>query len=117
MSLLDEMKEKCILLNKSTTADGYGGYNVVWSEGVEFEAVISLDNSTAAQVAEKAQEIGIYRVLTSKNLTLQYHDVFRRLKDGKVFRVTTDGDDNYTPPSASLQMRLVKAEEFEVSDE
>jgi hypothetical protein len=45
---------------------------------------------------------------------LEYHEVFRRLDDGKVFRVTSDGDDKFTPASAGLNMRQVTAEEFEV---
>jgi hypothetical protein len=38
--------------------------------------------------------------------------VFRRESDGKIFRVTSDGDDKKTPPSAGLDMRQVTAEEF-----
>jgi hypothetical protein len=49
---------------------------------------------------------------TRKDINLQYHDVLRRVRDGKVFRVTSDGDDLYTPASASLDMRNVSAEEF-----
>ena len=43
---------------------------------------------------------------------LEYHDVLRRVRDGKVFRVTSDGDDKYTPESATLNMRQVTAEEY-----
>jgi hypothetical protein len=46
-------------------------------------------------------------------MVLQYHDVFRRLSDGKIFRVTSDGDDKFTPDTATLNMRQVTAEEWE----
>ena len=45
-------------------------------------------------------------------MNLQYHDVFRRNRDLKIFRVTSDGDDKHTPASATLNMRQVTAEEW-----
>ena len=54
----------------------------------------------------------VYTLTTRKSINLQYHDVLRRVRDGKIFRITSDGDDLYTPASASLDMRNVSAEEF-----
>ena len=47
-------------------------------------------------------------------INLQYHDVVKRDRDGKIFRVTSDGDDNYTPASSSLDIRQVEAEEWTI---
>jgi hypothetical protein len=55
---------------------------------------------------------GLYTITTAKNINLQFHDVFRRDEDQKVFRVTSDGDDKHTPDSAGLNMRQVSAEEW-----
>lgn len=117
MSLLSEAMENCIILNKQTTADGYGGYVTTWVEGAEFTAAITFDTSMEARTADKAGVTSLYTVTTSKALTLQYHDVFRRERDGKIFRVTSDGDDKFTPASATLNMRQVTAEEWSISDE
>jgi hypothetical protein len=38
--------------------------------------------------------------------------VFKRLRDGKIFRVTSDGDDVVTPESASFHFAQVTAEEW-----
>ena len=35
MSLIDDFMDKCIMLNKITTADGYGGYITTWTDGAE----------------------------------------------------------------------------------
>jgi hypothetical protein len=43
---------------------------------------------------------------------LDFHDVIMRIADGKIFRITSDGDDNKTPKSATLDMRQVSAEEW-----
>lgn len=112
MSLLSEAMETCIMLDKQTVADGYGGYVTLYVDGAEFSAAIVLDNSMQARVAEKQGVTGLYTVTTGKELNLQYHDVFRRDRDGKIFRVTSDGDDKHTPASAYLNMRQVSAEEW-----
>lgn len=117
MSLLSDALEPCQILNKVTEADGYGGYRTIWTSGALFDAAIVLNSSLEAQTALAAGVTGIYTVTTKRVLNLQYRDVFRRLSDGKVFRVTSDGDDNKTPKAATLDMRNVSAEEWSLPDE
>ena len=112
MSLLSDAMEKCIFLNKTKAPDGYGGYIDTYTDGVEFDAAIVFDTSIEARVGEKQGVTSLYTVTTSRGMTLEYHDVFRRTRDGKVFRVTSDGDDKYTPVSTALDMRQVTCEEF-----
>lgn len=112
MSLLTEAMEKCTMMDKKTEPDGYGGYISNWVDGATFDAAITFNSSMEARVAEKQGVTSMYTVTTSKAMTLEYHDVFKRVSDGKVFRVTSDGDDNYTPKSATLDMRQVTAEEW-----
>lgn len=112
MSLLDDYMENCVMIDKTTVSDGRGGFDYAFVEGAEFQAAITLDNSIQAKIAEQQGVTGIYSVTTQKSINLQYHDIFRRSSDGKVFRVTSDGDDNKTPASATLNMRQVSAEEY-----
>lgn len=113
MSLLAEAMEQCCFLDKTTRKDGYGGVETVWQEGAEFNAAFSLNTSVEARAAEKQGVRGLYTIITEKNINLQYHDVVKRLRDEKIFRVTSDGDDKRTPASAGLNMRNVSAEEWE----
>lgn len=112
MSLLSDAMTACVMLNKQTHSDGYGGYTTTWADGAEFDAAVVLDTSMEARIGEKQGVTALYTITTSKALNLQYHDVFRRVKDGKIFRVTSDGDDKHTPASAGLNMRQVSAEEW-----
>lgn len=112
MSLLDEYMENCVMIDKTSVSDGRGGFDYAFVEGAEFQAAITLDNSIQAKIAEQQGVTGIYSVTTQKSINLQYHDIFRRSSDGKVFRVTSDGDDKKTPVSATLNMRQVSAEEY-----
>lgn len=117
MSLLEEQMEECIMLDKTSKPDGYGGRIVEWVEGAEFKAALVLDTSMQAKIAEQEGVTGLYTVTTRKNFNLQYHEVFKRVRDGKIFRVTSDGDDKLTPSSATLNMRQVSAEEWELPNE
>ena len=112
MSLLEDALEPCVMMDKTTQPDGYGGYISTYAEGAEFNAAIVFDSSIQARTAEKQGVTSLYTVTTSRALTLEYHDIFKRLRDNKVFRVTSDGDDKYTPASTTLDMRQVTAEEF-----
>lgn len=115
MSLLSEAMTECVLLNKQTVDDGYGGYVVTWADGAKFNAAITYDTSLEARVADKQGVTSLYTVTTQKAMVLEYHDVFRRVSDGKIFRVTSDGDDKFTPQSAKLNMRQVTAEEWSIN--
>ena len=112
MSLLSEAMENCIMMDRTTVSDGRGGFVTSWVDGAEIDAAIVFDSSMQARVAEAQGVKALYTITTAKNVNLQYHDVFRRLSDSKIFRVTSDGDDKKTPGSASLNMRQVTAEEF-----
>lgn len=116
MSLLTEAMENCVMMDKLTSPDGYGGYYSRWVDGANFFAAIVFDSSMQARIGAVQGVTGLYTVTTGKQVNLQYHDVFRRLSDGKIFRVTSDGDDKKTPNSASINMRQVSAEEWEITD-
>lgn len=112
MSLLNDSMVACVLMDKVRTPDGEGGYTVVWNDSVEFDAAIVFDSSINARIGEKAGVTSLYTVTLPRGIRLDFHDVFRRLSDGKVFRVTSDGDDKKTPARASFQFSQVTAEEW-----
>lgn len=117
MSLLSESFEKFNIIDKRTVPDGYGGYRPEYVAGAEIEAAVTFDTSIEARTAEKQGVTSLYTVTTSKSLTLEYHDIIRRQRDNKIFRITSDGDDKFTPASAHLDMRQVTAEEFVLTEE
>ena len=113
MSLLSSAFEtKCVIVDKTTQPDGHGDIITVYTDGAPFNAAIVFDSSLEARVAEVQGVKSLYTVTTPRSVVLRYHDVFRRLSDGKVFRVTSDGDDKFTPTMSSLDMRQVTAEEW-----
>ena len=112
MSLLQDAMEDCIFINKIKAPDGEGGFLVEWQEGGQFKAAVTFDNSLEARMAHKQGVSSVYTVTTPKSVELEYHDVFKRLRDRKIFRVTSDNDDMQTPKTASFQIKVASAEEF-----
>lgn len=114
MSLLSESMEQFTVINKSIESDGEGGQTIIWRDGLQFQAATVLDNSTEARVGAVQGLTAVYTIVTSRAINLQYHDVIRRERDGKIFRITSDGDDKATPATASpiMDIREVSAEEW-----
>jgi hypothetical protein len=99
---------------KTMVDDGMGSTFKKWTQGATFTANVSKVNTKDQVVAEARDGIAVYKVTTHKSLILDYHDVIRRLSDGKTFRITSDGDDMATPDVSTLDMRIVLAEEWEI---
>lgn len=113
MPLLKEREADFVFMVKVSTNDNkYGGYNCSWHDGYTFKAAIALNGSTQPRIAEVPQIKPYYTVITDKSVILKFYDVIKRESDGKTFRITSNGDENYTPDSASLNMRAVTAEEW-----
>lgn len=114
MSLLTEAFENFVMLDKSTVSDGAGGTIPTWKEGATFKGAVTFDTSIEARIADKQGVTSLYTVTTEKNVILQYHEVIKRLRDGKILRITSDGDDKFTPTLSALNMRQVTAEEWKL---
>lgn len=115
MSLLFEAYEPFVLMDRTSTKDEYGSITRTWTEGAEISAAAVFDSSMQARIGGVQGVTSLYTITTPKAVTLEYHDVIKRVSDGKVFRITSDGDDKKTPASASLDMRQVTAEEWSLN--
>lgn len=113
MSLFDETLEDCVIIDKVTTNvnDGYGGVNTSYVDGATFGASFDFDDSTAARIASKDGYIDRHTIYTTKNVELREGDHIKRVRDGKIFKITSNGKDVQTPPSAGLNLSTVTAEE------
>lgn len=112
MSLLDQMMETCRIMNHIRQDDEYGSYTDEWSEGASFDATIIKNSTTEAIIAEKQGITEIFTVVVRKGLQLDYHDVFKRLSDGQIFRVTSDIKDSEAPEASTVKIAKVTAEKW-----
>lgn len=118
MSLYDSFLEDCVFMEKRKINDDEGGWATSWEEGAHFKCTIEFAMSTEARIAQHQGVTSGYTVTTPTATALEYHDVFKRIRDGKIFRVTSDGDDKITPSAASPampQMSIITAEEWSLT--
>lgn len=114
-TLYERMMEPFCYVEKVRVADGEGGYITTWTEGAEFTAHAAFDTSIEARTGAAAGVSSLYTITAPKTVALEYHDVIKRASDGKIFRVTSDGDDVITPPMSTLSFLQVTAEEWELA--
>lgn len=115
MSLVDAFMTECVMLSKSSTDDGEGGKGTAWQEGDSFDAAIVKDSSPEARVAESERLKASYTVTVARDVSLGFHDVFRRVSDRQAFRVTSRISDMKTPTVATFSFGQVSAEEWELT--
>ena len=114
-SLVDNSLVDCVMLVKKRVPDEQGGFlDAAWADDAPFKAAIVKDSSTQARRAEQESVTSVYTVTTPKGIGLDYHEVFRRVSDGAIFRVTSDSKDSETPEVASFQFEQVSAERWEL---
>lgn len=112
LSLLTQMMEECQILNHIRTDDDYGSSVDTWTDGSKFNAAIIKNSSTEAVIAERQGVNEIYTVVAPKSFPLDYHDVFKRLSDQQIFRVTGKTKDSEAPAASSVAIAKVTAEKW-----
>lgn len=111
--LIQDQLTACVIMDKITAQDGYGGYVTTWQEGAPFDAIITENGSLEASIAAVEQSTTFYGVKTARAVPLEYHTAFKRLKDGKTFRIK-DSEGLKTPSFSAMDMKQLQAEEFEL---
>ena len=114
MSLMDEYTQECVILAKTRTNDGVGGYVTSWVDDAHFMAAWEYESAPEILVAEQQGVGRIYRIYVDKTLDLDYHEVFRRTDNGQIFRVTNPGTDRKTPSFSKLNKRVIEVEKWEL---
>ena len=113
-NLISEMMEECCFLNHVRTDDDYGGYTDAWTDGATFSAAIAKNASPEQQIAEKEGISEAFTVVTDEHTILDYHDVFKRLSDNSIFRVTSRTLDSTAHPRSTVRIAKVTAERWEL---
>lgn len=110
MSLLDDFARECVLMEKTRSPDGAGGYITTWTEGAVFTNYQALDTSMEARRAEKEGVTSVYSALVNKDVPIEYNDFFRDKETGETYRVTSEPKDKQAPRSASFALKYFTAE-------
>lgn len=112
MTLLDEMRDSCVMMDKRTVPDGMGGFTIVWTEGAAFDATIIKNSSNEAVVGQQQGMNELFTVVVDKSIALDYHDVFKRLSDGQTFRLTSSTLDSAAPERSTVPIAKATCERW-----
>lgn len=114
MSLLDERMETFCRLDKTSVPDGYGGTITVYTEGAEFPAVATKLQSAEMEIAYQRGEKELYAIYCKPSVGLEQNDRLKRMKDGKVFRVTAAPDPFQTIAASAIGLSRTTMEVISV---
>lgn len=109
MNLLESMMDACVMMDKTTVSDGMGGIVSVWVEGAEFQAYVRKESAPEITVAEQTGAKEMFTVVVPMTVSLEYHDVFKRVRDGAIFRLTSNTRDGETSKTASTPVQVARA--------
>lgn len=115
MSLIESMMVPCVLMEPKRNPDGSGGQTTTWEEGKRFNSAIVRDTSTESRIAEAAGTVERFTVTTSRAVSLEFHSVFKRLSDGKTFRITSGNAEKCAPACSRLDIAQATAEAWRVT--
>lgn len=110
--LWEKFLTPCTKVMHERIPDGQGGFISRLTDGAEFLAAVVKTTSFDPTIAEKGVSRASYTVTTPSEVTLNYHDMFKRNSDNKCFRVTSDIIDTQPPSCASFRFSQVFAEEW-----
>lgn len=116
--IIEELYESFVLINVVKSSDGEGGFVELYTDGPEFSATLTPDNSlrsTIKNIGQKDVAVPGFKIATPENVTLKFHDIFRSKKTNQVYRVTSKN--SAAPKIASKHFNLNSAEEWELPDE
>ena len=114
VNLLTQMMDECRILNHIRQDDDYGGYTDEWIPGATFMAAIAKNASPEVLVAEQQGVSEQFTVVVDDSFSLDYHDVFKRLSDDSIFRVTSRTQDSTAHPASTVRIAKVTAERWEL---
>ena len=87
---------------------------VAFSGGLDsgLVAAIAKDSSPEVRVAEQQGVAEQFTVVVDQSFSLDYHDVFKRVSDGSIFRVTSRTPDSTAHPASTVKIARVTAERW-----
>ena len=91
-----------------------GGFVQTWVEGATFDALIRKDSAPEQVVAQQQGAAEVFTVMVDKSVPLEYHDVFKRVSDNAIFRVTSESKDSEAPARSTVKIEKVTAERWEL---
>ena len=103
MSYFYDGFEDYYILNKSVVPDGEGSTITEWNRGAVIKASLDLGGSSEIRQAQAQNLKTVFTATFPIDTPVQYDTYLESKESGDVYRVTSNPQDNKTPPDATFQ--------------
>lgn len=112
-NLLYDGMEPCVKMEQVPITDAMGGYDSTgWADTLAFIAFVRKETAPVITVAEKEGAKETFTVVVPSSIELKDHDVFRRVSDGAVFRLTSNTKDDRALGASSVLIAKANCERW-----
>lgn len=108
--MLEDYFEPFLFMTKVKVPDDFDVLRDEYVDGASFRAGITTNNSNEAQIARQSGLKTIYTIVHPITMELSQNDRVKRVKDGRVYRITSNSADMTTPSVAQVKFSQVTAE-------
>lgn len=113
MNLMYEAMEPCVKMEQAPIEDAGGGYSSVgWRDVLSFDGFVRKETAPEINVAEQEVVKETFTLVVKIGTDLKYHDVFRRVRDGAIFRMISNTDDGQTLSQSSVPIAAAGCERW-----
>lgn len=110
-TILQDFVENIVLLDETTASDGFGGFVPEWKDGAEISVAVIQPRDTKATIATAIVGKQSLTILTSTAIELKHDKYFRRISNGKTYKIDHDNTERLAPDDSDLQWRVTTAAE------
>lgn len=110
-TLMESYIEDIVLIDETSVSDGFGGFDTAWTDGAEIQVAIVQPHDGSQTIANAIVGKQSITITTGTNITLKRDKYFRRVRNGKTYRIDHDNTDKLTPDDSELQWRVTTATE------
>ncbi len=114
MSYFYDAFDDYVIINKAIIDDGEGGYITTWADGATIKAALDLGSANEQRQAEAQSLKKVFTATFPRRTPIRYGDYMRNARTGEIYRITSDVEDNVTPPMARNQSCFATAERTEL---
>lgn len=107
---LEDFFEPFFTQDYEAVSNGMGGLMKKYTDKERILAGCSTESSTQAVIAYSAGTKTIYHITVPVGRVLRHGDVLRRVRDNRLYLVTSDSSDRAMPDVAQVQFSYVTAE-------
>ena len=110
-TILQNYIEVLILIDETTVSDGLGGFATEWVDGAEISTPVIQPKDAKAIIANAIVGQQSITIITSTAIELKRDKYFRRVSNGKTYKIDHDNTERLTPDDSELQWRVTTATE------